>query len=80
MHVSNYKPQNGPVDYFYFKLEGGYALNCQAIVDSNKWFLDLFLGMPGFTNDARILHCSSLYRKNMHGTLYMGFQFVLPRI
>jgi hypothetical protein len=32
-------------------------------VDSQKQFLDLYLGMPGSTNDARVLRRSSLYHK-----------------
>lgn len=57
-----------PTDYFYFK-SGGYSLNCQAVVDSDKRFLDLYLGMPGSTNDARMLRRSSLFSKAMDGTL-----------
>ena len=68
-HVSISKPKFGPVDYYYFK-SGGYTLNCQAVVDSNKRFLDLFLGMPGSTNDCRVLRRSSLYQKGMHSTLW----------
>lgn len=68
-HISISKPKNGPGDYFYFK-SGGYTLNCQAVVDSDKRFLDLFLGMPGSTNDSRVLRRSSLYHKGMHGTLW----------
>ena len=68
-HVTISKLRFGSADYFYFK-SGGYTLNCQAVVDSNKRFLDLFLGMPGSTNDSRMLHRSSLYDKGMHGTLW----------
>ena len=50
-----------PGDYFYFKL-GGYTLNCQAVVDSCKRFLDLYLGMLDSTNDAQVLSHSFLYR------------------
>jgi len=53
-HVAISKPRHGATDYYYFK-SGGYTLNCQAVVDSNKMFLDLFLGMPGSTNDSRML-------------------------
>lgn len=60
MHVSISKPKVGPADYYYFK-SGGYTINCQAVVDSEKRFLDLYLGMPGSTNDARMLRRSSLY-------------------
>ena len=68
-HVSNCKPRNGSTDYFYFK-SSGYTLNCQAVVDCNNRFLDLFLGMPGSTNDVRVLHRSFLYNKGMHGMLW----------
>ena len=53
-HIGISKPRVGPADYFYFK-SGGYTLNCHVVVDSHKRFLDLFLGMPGSTNDARVL-------------------------
>ena len=66
--ISISKPRFGSADYYYFK-SGGYSLNCQAVVDSNKRFLDLFLGMPGSTNDSRMLRTSSLFHKGMHGTL-----------
>jgi hypothetical protein len=53
-HIDIAKPAVGPEDYFYFK-SGGYTLNCQAVVDSRKRFLDLFLGMSGSTNDVHVL-------------------------
>jgi hypothetical protein len=39
-------------------------------VDSNKRFLDLYLGMPGSTNDARVLSRSTLHRLGMSGELW----------
>jgi hypothetical protein len=68
-HVAISKLRYGPTDYYYFKSRG-YTLNCQAVVDSKKRFLDLYLGMLGSTNDARVLHRSSLYRKAMHNNLF----------
>jgi hypothetical protein len=50
-HINISKPRHGAEDYYYFKF-GGYTLNCQAVVDSNKRFLDLYIGMPGSTNDT----------------------------
>jgi hypothetical protein len=49
IHIA--KPVEGLEDYFYFK-SGGYTLNCQGVVDYRKWFMDLYLEMPGSTNDA----------------------------
>lgn len=54
------KPTLGPADYYYFK-SGGYTINCQAVVDSEKRFIDLYVGMPGSTNDARMLRRPSLF-------------------
>ena len=68
-HISISKPRVGPEDYFYFKTHG-YTLNCQAVVDSRKIFLDLFLGMSDSTNDAKMLRRSSLYQLAMRGELF----------
>jgi hypothetical protein len=40
------------------------------VVDSNKRFLDLYLGMPGSTNDSRILRRSFLYHLGISGNLF----------
>jgi hypothetical protein len=45
-------------------------LNCLAVVNSNKRFLDLYLGMSGSTNDACVLRRSSLYHKAIHNNLF----------
>jgi hypothetical protein len=68
-HITISKPKYGAEDYYYFK-SGGYTLNCQAVVDSNKRFLDLYVGMPGSTNDARVLRRSSLYHLAMSQNLF----------
>lgn len=68
MHVSISKPAVGPADYYYFK-SGGYTINCQAVVDSEKRFLDLYVGMPGSTNDSRMLRRSSLYTMATESTI-----------
>jgi hypothetical protein len=73
-HISISKHRVGPKDYFYFKTHG-YTLNCQAVVDSRKNFPDLFLGMPGSTNDARMLRRSSLLQTCHEG----GTIFPIPR-
>ena len=68
-HVSISKPQFVLADYFYFK-SGGYTLNCQAVIDSQKRFMDLYLGMPGSTNDSQMLCHSSLYASAIHNNLF----------
>ena len=68
-HISISKPQHVPADYFYFK-SGGYTFNCQVVVDRQKRFLDLYLGMPGSTNDSRMLRRSSLYHLATHNNFF----------
>jgi hypothetical protein len=68
-HINISKPRYGAEDYYYFKF-GGYTLNCQAVVDNNKRFMDLYLGMPGSTSDARVLRRSSLYHLAMSENLF----------
>jgi hypothetical protein len=59
-HINISKPRYRAEDYYYFKSKG-YTLNCQAVIDNNKQFLDLYLGILGSTNDGRYLQRSSLY-------------------
>jgi hypothetical protein len=51
IYITVSKPKVGSEDYYHFKL-GGYTLNCQAVVDSEKKFLDLYLGIPSNTYDV----------------------------
>ena len=59
-HVVISKPKVGSDDYYHFK-SGDYTLNYQAVVDSNKKILDLYLGMPGSMHDVCVMRRSSLY-------------------
>ena len=70
-HFAISKPKLGPSDYYYFK-SGGYMMHCQAMVDSSKHFLDLNVGMPGSTNDARVLRRSALFERGQRSVLWLG--------
>ena len=61
-HFHIRKPNHSPEDYFYFK-SGGYTMQCQAVVDRSRKFIDLSVGMPGSTNDARQLRRRMLYQR-----------------
>ena len=68
-HIEIAIPRFASSDYYYFKL-GGYTINCQAVVDSKKRFLDMYVGMPGSTNDSRMLRRSTLYHRGQHRRLW----------
>lgn len=59
-HFDIKRPSIGAEDYYYFK-SGGFSMQCQAVVDRHKRFLDVSVGMLGSTNDMRVLRRSSLY-------------------
>jgi hypothetical protein len=60
-HIHIRKPVVSLEDYFYFK-SSGYTIQTQVVVDQQKYFLDLTVGMPGSTHDSRMLRLSSLYQ------------------
>jgi hypothetical protein len=68
-HFDVRRPTISPEDYFYFK-SGGYTMQCQAVVDKSKKFIDLSVGMPSSTNDSRQLRRSMLYVKATTTTLF----------
>jgi hypothetical protein len=73
-HFNIAKPAHFSEDFFYFKTNG-YSLVCQAVVNKKKQFLDVFVGLPGSLNDARVLRRSGLYnRRAINGHLIEGLQ------
>lgn len=63
------KPEHDSADYYHRK-SGSYTMNCQAVVDSSKRFLDIYVGMPGSKNNSRMLHMSTLYQKAQRNALW----------
>jgi hypothetical protein len=59
-HFEIKKPSIAPEDYYYFK-SNGFSIQCQAVVDRHKRFLDVSVGMPRSTNGMRVLRRSSLF-------------------
>jgi hypothetical protein len=49
-YIAISKPAQFPKDYWYFKTRG-YSMVAQAIVDSRKQFISVFVGLPGSVND-----------------------------
>ena len=70
-HFSISKPSHFAEDYYYFK-SNGYSIVCQAVVDRDKRFLDLFVGLPRSVNDSRVLRQSGLFRKATDGRIVEG--------
>jgi hypothetical protein len=80
-HLHIQKPRHLYAEDFYYHKTGGFSIVAQAVVDSKKRFIDLFVGMPGSTNDMRTLRRSGLYMNVIHcrilndedGIVYEGF-------
>ncbi len=46
-HFSILKPQRAFVEDYYYHKTHGYNLMAQCVVDYNKKFIDVFVGLPG---------------------------------
>ena len=68
-HFEIRKPSVSPEDYFFFKTSG-YAIQCQVVVDVNRWFLDVLVSMLSSTHDVRVLKQSALYHRAVHEQLF----------
>jgi len=68
MQIGISKPDHSLADYYYFK-SGAYSMNCQAVVDADKRFIDFYIGMLGSTNDSRVLRRSTLHYDVSYGNL-----------
>ena len=80
-HIHIRKPRSQYAEDYYYHKTGGHSIVAQAVVDSKKRFTDLFIGMPGRTNDMRTLRRSGLYRNvvrrqildDQNGIVHEGF-------
>ncbi len=55
-------------DYYYFKTNG-YSIVAQPIIDYNKMFTYVFVGLLGLLNGCRILQRSYLYKHAQYKNL-----------
>lgn len=63
------KPKGTSIgDFFFFKSKS-YNMQLQ-VVDNQKKFIDIFVGMPDSMNDGHILKISSLYQRIMYGNMF----------
>lgn len=62
------KPGFNALDYYYFKSRG-CSINCQAVIDSEKRFIHLYVGMHGSTHDSCMLRRSALHYLASHHDL-----------
>jgi len=67
-HIPIVAPRDNPADYYNRK--GWYSMVCQAVVDANYCFTNVYVGWPGRVHDARIFSNSGLYRQGENGELF----------
>lgn len=60
-HVTIKKPMQNPADYFDKKKN--YSLTIQAVVTTDRKFIDIFYGEPGSLHDSKVLRRSDLFRR-----------------
>ena len=66
-HIKIIAPKDNPLDYWNRKQY--HSIVMQALVDHQYRFMDVYIGWPGSTHDARVLANSDIYIKGEAGTL-----------
>jgi hypothetical protein len=61
IHIIVYKPIIPFPKIYYRHKIGDHSIQVQIVVDSNKTFLEFYVGFPSNVNNARVLHRSTLY-------------------
>jgi hypothetical protein len=61
-HMLIFKPQTFLPKSYYFHKTWCYSIVVQHVVDCNKTFLGLYVGLPSNVNDVKVLCKFSLYR------------------
>nr|CAG8508278.1 12207_t:CDS:2 [Entrophospora candida] len=75
-HIKIKAPSNFAIDYFNRK--GYYSIVLQAIVDSNKKFIDIFVGFPGSSHDSRIFLNSPIYHQINNSINNLDGRYMIP--
>jgi len=69
-HIHIQKPTCALVVYFYsYKLKA-HNLQFQVVVDHDKHFCDVFVGLPNSMNDSKILWLSNFYQETTYNGLF----------
>lgn len=62
-HIDILKPQGAFVKYYYYHKTRGYSIITQIVVNFNKTFTNLFVGLPRNVKDSRVLRTFASYRQ-----------------
>ena len=66
-HIPIIAPKDHPLDYWNRKQF--HSIVMQALVDHQYRFMDVYIGWPGSTHDARVLANSDIFHKGEAGSL-----------
>jgi hypothetical protein len=80
-HISIAKPSNVYFEEYFFHKTKGYNVVAQVVVDRQKQFMDVYVGLCGSVNDSRVLRKSRLYQRAIHGvsfTCLLGHKMESP--
>jgi hypothetical protein len=71
IHICITKPTSNFSKHYYYHKTKGYNIVAQVVVDNQKRFMDVFVGLLGSVNDSHVLRKSRLYQCALHGGLHI---------
>lgn len=71
IHICIAKPTSNFSKHYYYHKTKGYNIVAQVVVDNQKRFMDVFVGLLGNVNDFHVLRKSRLYQCALHGGVHI---------
>jgi hypothetical protein len=69
-HIDILKPQGAFVKDYYYHKTRGYSIITRVVVNCNKFFINLFVGLPRSVKDSKVLCTFALYRQAQYNGLF----------
>jgi hypothetical protein len=70
IHIATTKPYDVFAKNYYYHKTGSYSIVAQAMVDSQKNFINVYVGLLGSVNDIQVLKKPWLYIHSLQGGFF----------
>jgi hypothetical protein len=62
IHIDILKLEGAYVEDYYYHQTKGYNIITQVVINCNKFYINIFVGLPRNVKDSMVLHTFALYR------------------
>jgi hypothetical protein len=62
IHIDILKLEGAYVEDYYYHKTTGYSIITQVVINCNKFYTNIFVGLPRNVKNSMVLHTFALYR------------------